>query len=160
MTLGTVTVAGRLVRHLRTGVRRELSASLAMLLVEVDTHLDPDTYFRALHRFESARALFDAIGVSDRPDQPDVDLDLDLWPRLILKALESQHDLEVMRLQDAAAAGHTLPVRDVPALRSLVADIREKTGAPPRHRRSPAFLEKQRTTRRLKWRRKGDGRRA
>jgi hypothetical protein len=158
MTLGTMTVKGRLVRYLRKGVRGELGASIAILQVEVDTILDPGTYFRALKRFDEARGLLDAIGVVDDPDQADVDIDLELWPQLIVKALEAQHDIEVMRLEDAAADGYTLPMRDVPALRGLVDGIRQRLDLPPRSWHTPLVLNKRRANaRRLRWGRRHDG---
>jgi hypothetical protein len=101
---GDTTIAGKLVRFLRSGVKRELAASLDVLAFEVDKNIDPETYYGALAR----------------------------WPRLVLKALESQHDAELIRLEDAHAGGLDLPARDIQALGYLVASISEQVGTPPR----------------------------
>jgi len=151
-----VTITGKLVRFLRSGVKRELGASVAVLQIELDTNIDRETYYGALARFDAARTLLDAIGVSDKPEPQDVELDLGRWPRLVLKALESQYDAELVRLEDAHAGGFDLPTRDVPALGCLVADIREKVGAPPRRERQQSFLERQLARRRTR-RSRGDG---
>jgi hypothetical protein len=137
-----VIVSGPLVRYLRSGLKRELSASLAVLTVAIETTLDPEAYRAAAKRFDDARALFELIGIADRPDQPDIEIDLASSPRLLLRALESQHTLERQRLEDAAFDGIQLPERDVPALAVLVSDIRAKTGIyPSRGRSSLTFLE-------------------
>ena len=81
---GEITIAGKLVRFLRSGVKREFAASLEVLAFEVDKNIDRETYYGALARFDAARTLLDAIGVSDEPEQPDVELDLGRWPRLVL----------------------------------------------------------------------------
>lgn len=153
---GNVTIAGKLVRFLRSGVKRELGASVAILQIEVDTNIDPKTYYDALARFDAARTLLDAIGVSDEPEPQDVELDLGRWPRLVLKALESQHDAELIRLEDAHAGGFDLPTREVPALGCLVADIRKKVDAPPIRGRQQSFMERQLARRRVR-RSRGDG---
>jgi hypothetical protein len=132
---GQVTVPGDLVRYLRKGVKREFGASLVILGIEVETTVDPTTYHDALARFDAARTLLETIGLADDPRQPALELDLGHWGRLILKSLESVHAAELVRLQDAAADGFEVPLRDVPALGSLVADIRSKTGIPSRGRR-------------------------
>jgi hypothetical protein len=133
---GDITIAGKLVRFLRSGVKRELAASLEMLAFEVDKNVDPETYYGALARFDAARTLLDAIGVSDEPGQQDVELDLGRWPRLVLKALESQHDAELIRLEEVPAGELDLSTRDIPALGCLVESVRKKVGTPPRTRPS------------------------
>jgi hypothetical protein len=155
MEPGDVTVDGKLQRFLRRGVRRELGAILDILELQVDVGLDPETWPDALARFDDARALLDLIGIVDEPDQPDLVIDLGRWPRLVLRALETEHDAEVRRLQDAAADGYSLPSRDIPALGILVEDIRQKVGARPRRRRTCMFLETQ-VARRRNRRARGD----
>lgn len=150
-----MTIAGKLVRFLRSGVQRELGASIAILQIELDTTIDPETYYGALARFDAARTLLDAIGVSDEPEPQDVELDLGHWPQLVLKALESQLDAELVRLEDARAGGYDLPTRDVPALECLVADVRKKVDAPPRRGHQQPVLERQLARRRARSR--GDG---
>jgi hypothetical protein len=62
----------------------------------------------------------------------------------------------VRRLQDAAVGSYILLLRDVPVLGSLLSEIRQKTGAPPRPRqREESFL--QQFARRPQRRRRGDG---
>lgn len=98
------------------------------------TNLDLDCYDRALSCFDAARELLDAVGVLDEPaTQQDITLVLGRWPRLILKTLESEYLAELTRLQDAAAEGFELPLRDLPDLGALVAEIRRKVGGPPRN---------------------------
>jgi hypothetical protein len=128
---GNVTVAAGLVRHLRNAVTRELSTALEILAIQLDTTLDPATYNDALARFHDAQALFDAIGMTEEPQPADLLLDLDRWPRLLLKLLEREHDAELQRLQDATTEGFAPPIRDLPALRSLTTDLREQLGAAP-----------------------------
>jgi hypothetical protein len=123
------------VRYLRRRVKQELAAIVTILQIELDTVLDPETYCSALARFEEGRTLFDAIGLTDEPEPAALQLDLACWPRLVLKTLQSEYDAEVMRLQDSAAEGRELPLGDVPALGSLLAEVREKSGLPPRPRR-------------------------
>jgi hypothetical protein len=130
VTAARVTIGASLVPYLRRGVKRELSATLVLLAFQVDTTLEPTTYYNALARFDDARALFDAVGVSDDREQRDLELDLCRWPRLVLRVLESEHDVEMMRLQDRAAEGFELSIGELPALGSLVSDIRRKVGAP------------------------------
>jgi len=133
---GETSIAGKFVRFLRSGVKEELAASLEMLAFEVDKNIDPETYYGALARFDHARTLLDAIGVADEPAQPDVELDLARWPRLVLKALESQHDAELIRLEQAHAGGLDPSMSDIQALGYLVASIQEQVGTPPRIRPS------------------------
>lgn len=133
---GEITIAGKLVRFLRSGVKRELAASLEMLAFEVDKNIDPETYYGALARFDAARTLLDAIGVAEEPEQRDVELDFGRWPRLVLKALETQHDAELIRLEEVRAGELDLSTRDIPALGCLVASVRKKVGTPPRIRTS------------------------
>jgi hypothetical protein len=133
---GEITIAGKLVRFLRSGVKEELAASLEMLAFEVDKNIDPETYYGALARFDHARTLLDAIGVADEPGQQDVEVDLGRWPRLVLKALESQHDAQLIRLEDIHARELDPSTRHIPALGCLVASVRKKVGTPPSTRRS------------------------
>jgi hypothetical protein len=132
MTYGNVTVAGQLARYLRKGVKRELAASLVALAIEVETNVDPNTYYDALRRFEAANTLLDAIGLRDEPHPPNVELDLGQWPRLILKALEHSYDSELVRIHDAQAAGNSVPTPDAAALGELIAEIRSKLGVTTR----------------------------
>jgi hypothetical protein len=120
VTRGKVTVAGNLVPYLRGGVRRELSETLATLAFQVDEVLDPSTYYNTLARFDDARALFDLVGVTDEPDQGDLELDLAPWPQLVLRALE----WELMGLRNRAEEGFESFLRDIPALGGLLSDVR------------------------------------
>lgn len=155
--MSKVIISASLVRYFRRGLRRELGASIASLAVIVDTTLDPEAYQAALARFDEARALFEIVGVLDRADQLDLEVDLDRSPHLVLRALESQHKIERMRLEDAAAVGTRLPKCHVPALNRLVSDVRAKTGIYPPPTRRRSFLE-QRLAAWLRARsRRGDG---
>ncbi len=141
MSPGTVGITANLVPYLRNGVKREYSATLASLTFQIDVALDLSAYRDALARFDDVRALFDAVGVSDEPHQRDLELDLGRWPLLLLRALESEYDVEVMRLQDHSAEGIDLSLGELPALGSLVADIRKKVDAPSTRRREQSLTE-------------------
>jgi len=155
---GLVTITGKLVRFLRGGAMLELGASAAIIEAQAaaDAHLRPKTFYRALARFDAARTLLEEIGVSDQLEPRDVELDLARWPRLLLKALESQLDQELIRLESAHADGIDLPPRDLQALGCLVADVRRKVGAPATHEPTRSRLERQ-LARRPPRRNRGDG---
>jgi hypothetical protein len=141
----SVRIEGKLVRFLRSAVKQELGASAAIIEAQTaaDTHLKPKTYSGALARFDAARTLLEEIGVCDQLDPQDVELDLARWPRLLLKALESQLAQELIRLEDAHTDGIDLPPRDLKALECLVDDIRTKAGAPARHEPEQSRVERQ-----------------
>jgi hypothetical protein len=143
-----VTIAGNLVAYLRRGIKRKMSEALEVLTVELDTSLDPEIYRQALTHFDDARALFDSIGATEKPEQAAIELALDRWGNLVLEALELEYDTELMRLQDAAAAGFPRPLRDLAALETLLAEIRKRVGAPPRRNQAiPASARHRRRTR-------------
>jgi hypothetical protein len=137
------TIAGELVRFLRSGVKEELGANAEIIVAQVTPDTNLRTYYRALDRFDAARALLEEIGVVAQLKPQDVELDLARWPRLLLKALESQLDQELIRLETAHADGIDMPPRDLAALECLVADIRRKVGAPARSEREQSRLERQ-----------------
>jgi hypothetical protein len=138
-------IEGKLVRHLRNGAMEELGASAAIIVVEAaaGAHRKYETYYGALARFDDARTLIDEIGVSDQREPQDVEIDLGRWGELVFKALKSQRDQELIRLERAHADGIDLPPRDLQALASLVDDIGTKVGAPGRHERDQSRLESQ-----------------
>ena len=119
-----------------------------------ETAPDPSAYRAALARFDEARTLLDAIGFTGQDAPVDVEVDLSRWPRLLLRSLEAEYDMELTRLQDAAAHGIELPAHDMPALESLLAEIRKKTGGAVRGQHVP--LERQPESRRTR-RSRGDG---
>lgn len=153
-----ITIPGKVVKYVRRGAKAELGHSLAIYEIAIHSdRIDPKAYAIAAARLDAARSLFEAVGPSDDPRQEDIQLDLRRWPRLLLRVLDEQLDAEVRRLQDAAAEGFELPVREVPALRALTAEVRKRTGAPPRRRRSHSFLERSRAKRRRRWRPRDHG---
>jgi hypothetical protein len=154
----SVPIEGKLVRFLRSGVKLELSASAAIIEAQTaaDTHLKPKTYSRALARFDAARTLLDEIGVSEQLEPQDIELDLTRWPQLLLKALESQLNQELIRLEDAHTDGIDLPPRDLPALACLVADIQRMVAAPATHEPEQSRPERHLERRPLR-RSRGDG---
>jgi hypothetical protein len=154
----SVPIEGKLVRFLRSGVKLELSASAAIIEAQTaaDTHLKPNTYSRALARFDAARTLLEEIGVSEQLEPHDIELDLTRWPQLLLKALESQLNQELIRLEDAHTDGIDLPPHDLPALACLVADIQKMVGAPTTHKPEQPRPERQ-LRRRTPSRSRGDG---
>ncbi len=138
-------IEGKLVRFLRSGAMEELGASAEIIVVQTaaGVHRKPKTFYRALARFDPARTLLDEIGVSDQLEPQDVEIDLGRWGELVFKALKSQLDQELIRLEGAHADGIDLPPRDLQALASLVDDIGTKVGAPARHERDQSRLETQ-----------------
>lgn len=130
MTSPGFTIPGPLVPYLRAGVKHEIGSRLANLQGELDADFDPETYSAALVRLHAATALFDHIGLENRSDQPDVEVDLGCWARLVLKALEAQYRIAVLReLQDAPAEEIHLPLRCTAELGALVSLARQKTRA-------------------------------
>jgi hypothetical protein len=153
-----VPIEGKLVQFLRDGAMEELGASAAIIRAQAaaGAHRKYETYYGALARFDDARTLIDEIGVSDELEPQDVELDLACWPRLVLKALKSQLDQELVRLEGAHAGGIDLPPRDLQALASLVDDIQRKVGAPATREPGQSRLERQ-LARRPPRRSQGDG---
>jgi hypothetical protein len=129
---GTVTIEGKLVRHLREGAKNELLANTWDLQEQLLSTVDPQTFRGIVACLKDSLSLFEFVGFVDADEPRDLIVDLSLWPRLVLRVLESRHDAEVRRLQDAAGSNFTLPLGDVPALGILVLEIQQKTGAPPR----------------------------
>lgn len=140
-----IKMPGCVVRYLRRGLLLHTSSILTTLNIEVIAEpSDPVLLRRELARLDETRALLDIIGLANAVYERDVELDISLWPRLILNALCSQHQKEVERLQDAAADGIELPARDVPALGVVVAEVRNAIDLSP-HR---PMLRRARTRRR------------
>lgn len=136
----TFTVPAKVVAYLRSGVKSELAAQLAMLAIELEGRdVDEKKYNVALARFDAARALFDAIGPVDRDAPQDLEFDLTTSGDLVLKVLTAQHRREVQRLEDAFADGITLSVRDVPALETARDELRRRLGVRPK-RQASSFL--------------------
>ena len=111
----------------------------------VHNSVDATIYRKALVRLDSARMLLDAIGLSDSGDVRDVEVDIERWHGLFLKALTTQYELQVSRLEDVASHGFpNLSKHDVHGLAELVAELRRTivipisqrayVGWPPRHR--------------------------
>jgi hypothetical protein len=136
-----VTIPAELLRYLRLGLQRQLSARVDTLAVALEGRIDEPRYREALYDFDDARSLLDAIGVGGHDRQDDVELDLSESGELVLKALESQHRFEVTRLEDAAAHGVPIPEREVPQLGRLVADVRKRVSVSEGARRTDSMLE-------------------
>jgi hypothetical protein len=129
----TLRIKGSLVGYLRTGVLREMAATLQVLEVEVtQREIDPTVYGRALARFDETRALLDVIGLTTLDGDHDMELHIGSWRGLVLKVLKTQYSIERSRLEDAAVDGVRLATRDVPALGELVAELRDKPLPPHR----------------------------
>jgi hypothetical protein len=155
MSTRMILIPGNLVPQLREGVQSKLGSALSILTLAVEGRFDATAYQDALGDFDVARALLDEVGLTDEDPPQDLQLDLSKSPELVLKALERQHRREVERLQDAAADGVPIPPREVPALGSLVAEVRRTIGAPRRTARTESFLERHYARRRRRIR--GDG---
>jgi hypothetical protein len=152
------TIEARLVRYVRKGAKEELDANLMDIQAQLDATIDPPTLHCLFACFDDSRALFEFAGFVDEPEQAELTVDLSRWPTLLLRVLESQHDAEVRRLEDAAAGNFMLPIRDVPALGALIDSIREKLGLPPRGRdQSRDQWALRRLARMRKRRRRGNG---
>ena len=134
MSQADVTVPANLVPYLRDGAKLELIAVLDVL-IEVLNGTDLRAYRASFAALDEARGLIDAVGFLDNARQPDVELDLDRWPRLVLKVLQHQYRAEVERMQDATSLHLNAPMREIPALRGLITEVCERSGA-PRNRES------------------------
>lgn len=130
MNLGSVRIEAQLVPFLREGVMGELSAVLEILAYQIDVVFDRDAFEDALARFDEARTLLEAIGVSEQAEPEAVELDLARWPRVLLAALESEYEAQIRRLQDRATEGLPTSSPQLPALEALTVDIRKRLGAP------------------------------
>jgi hypothetical protein len=148
-TAPELVIPAPLVRYLRAGVIREMGTAIAMMQVQVDATIDPDTWPQVLNRFDCARSLLETIGVVDSPEQCDIVIDLRRWPALLRKVLETQHQTEIRRLRDSEADGFRIPPRDVPELGRLVEEVRKRTSPLPTRRQQP-FLERQAQRRRAR----------
>jgi hypothetical protein len=125
------------VRYLRKGARGLMAGPLAALSVQtLAEHGDTALLKRELRRFDEARALIEAIGWTDARDERDFDLDIQRWGQLGLIALRTEHEREVARQQDAQAQGFAPMPKDVPALGTLVACVRDVVHPSP-HGRPP-----------------------
>ncbi len=136
-----ITIPAKLVPYLRRGVQAQLGARMETLAVALEGQIDESRYQEAIDEFDAARALLDAIGVSDRDAQSDLELDLSASGVLVLKALETQHRIEVARVEDAHAAGVPIPPREVPELGRLLAEVRREVSASEALRRADSLLE-------------------
>jgi hypothetical protein len=119
-------ISAILAPYLRDGIRREISAILEDLLLQVDTVLEPNRYRAAFGQLDEAQKLFETIGITDELPLRDIQLDLSRWGQLALRALQRQHAVEVGRLQDYADEGFRLSPGAVPELGHLVDTIRER----------------------------------
>ncbi len=153
-----LTIAGPLVWYLRRGLKRRLGTKIDILRVEIDVNLTPKRWEKALVSFNEGCALLARIGLTDDPEQPDVEIDLRRWGRLVLAALEDEYREGMGRKRDAEAEGYDpdLIGRDVPALGDLAREIQKRTGLRPKRGRSMSFLEEQLEKRRRGGRRRGD----
>lgn len=132
-----------------------MSANVFELQVQLEKQeIDRPTFEAVLTCFDESRSLFEHVGFVEESPANDVVVDLERWPTLVLRVLETQHSIERARIDDAHAARIPIPDRDVPQLGELVARIRQKTGAPRKVRpRYKTFLEEQLARRRNKRRR-------
>lgn len=128
-----VTIAGSLVRYLRTGAKSEMRRAIDILQVELDTSLTPATFRSALARFDDSRTLLEMIGLVDEARQADLELDLARSPQLVLKTLASEYDKELQRIQDACACEIEIPARDLRDLERLLAEVRSNVGNAAKH---------------------------
>jgi hypothetical protein len=153
-----LTIAGPLVRYLRGGLKGKIGTKIDILHVEIHVHLTPKRWEKALVSFNEGCELLALIGLTDDPEQADVEIDLRRWGRLVLSILEVEYREGLGRKRDAEAEGFDpdLIGRDVPAFGELVQEIQKRTGIRPKRGRPVTFLEEQLAKRRTGGRRRGD----
>lgn len=125
----TLRIPANVVPYLRSGVIAAHGSALDLMMIQHEReHIDEAAWGQA-HRFmNSARRLLDRIGVAAVGMEFDVDVELEDGEAslLVLEALIAIHDVEVMRVQDAATERVRLSNVDIAALASFI-DAAEPT---------------------------------
>jgi hypothetical protein len=154
---GKLRIPAHLVAHLRAGIRRHMFVGLQTMIVLAEMpQADLAIYAPAEERYTQAAGLLKRIGFNDRPDQADVTLPLAPWAYLILRALDTQRDVEEQRLERAEEEGlRRLSQAHVGALAQLADELRRRIGAMPRGVTLPSYLQGQVKCRALPRRRRG-----
>jgi hypothetical protein len=148
VTCSSITIPANLVVYLRRGVKGELTLVNEELSYALAGEVDEQAYQLAVSDFDAVRALFDAIGATDRPATTDLELCLGAWGRISLRALEAQHAGEVARLEDARVDRIELPERNVPELGQLVVTLRQRLDRSPSDTGTPRQQFRRRRRRR------------
>ena len=131
MSAHSITIGPDVVEYLRGRVRRQMSSTAASLSYQLGTVMHPDVYEDGFRRRAEARALFDAVRVTE-PDvvSGELRLDLDRYSRrLVLRALRSQRDQELRQWQDLAPQGQMPPPRKLAELARVVTALRQRLEA-------------------------------
>jgi hypothetical protein len=148
---GKLRIPADLVPYLRAGVRRRMLVGLGTMIVLAELpQVDFAIYAPTEERYTKAAELLRLIGFNDRPDEAYVTLPLAPWAYLVLRALDSQRDVEEQRLERAEEEGlRRLSRTHVGALAQLADELRRRIGAMPRGVTPPSFLQGQLKCRRV-----------
>jgi hypothetical protein len=120
----TICVPAHLIPYVRSGLIAEFT-SATDVLGEAIALADPKRWRMGLAQLDCARELLRTVGISADSDDRDLDLEVasTQTARVLLDALQSIHTVEVQRLRDVAATQQVeIPLREVPILRSFIAD--------------------------------------
>jgi hypothetical protein len=120
ITQAMLTVPANLVPCLRSGVFGEwgfAAEDIADRALQFGSDASDDAYRVPLKAFDAGRALLDAVGWRAEGSQADVEIDLSLYPQLVLKALTSEQLALSDRLTELPPTG-SKDARDVVIARS------------------------------------------
>jgi hypothetical protein len=140
-----LTIPAALVGYLRRGLLRELDAAADLLRFELERDpIEAKTYRQAFASIITAGKLLELIGVTDDAAQQDAELDLSGSAAMILRALQAQYDVEIIRLQDAESSGLMPPLRDIPALGDCIVAVKQEIDARADVDRGPSRCDESR----------------
>ncbi|HEY3828246.1 MAG TPA: hypothetical protein VGL57_03510 [Solirubrobacteraceae bacterium] len=121
-----LTVPATHVADLRSGLFGEwgfAAESLSNLALTFSGHGPERVYEVPLRAFDAVRALLNTIGWRVQPVEADVEIDLSLHPSVVLRALRSEQEALVDRLQEVA--GTPIPEDAHQAMQAHVKELRE-----------------------------------
>lgn len=124
----TIMLSSALVRHLRKGLLLEMACAAEHLsiLTREGTLTHQWLYDCALWRIDATSAMLKKTGLFESVSQDASELRSNDYPYLVFKVLESRHQAEVTRAQDAQAEGSLQRKEIDHALGELVVRLAEQ----------------------------------
>jgi hypothetical protein len=98
-----LTVPANLVPYLRDGLFGEwgfAAEDIADRALQFGSNASRDIYSEALEAFDAGRTLLDAVGWCDEGIQADIEINLALHPKLVLRALKSESRMIAERVRE------------------------------------------------------------